>query len=138
MATVTVTKSGPNVNVPGQTIEVSVPQHTSPPASAHSLPSAQSIALIACLSAVIAWGVVQAFKQGVTGYRKAKKKPGSPWWLSSALRAMSIIIGALAGWLLFDPMGATGVDYWGLAIGGSGGALATIIVQQIKSRIKGK
>ena len=137
MANVTITKT--NANVPGQKVEVSIPQNTvTPPGGpGHSLPPIHTIALIATLSAVIAWGVVQTAKQGVRGYRKSKGK-GDPWFLPALLRALSIGIGALAGWLLFDPMGADGVKWWGAVIGGSGGALATIIVQQIKSKIRGK
>ena len=135
MATVTLTKT--NTSPPNQTIEVTVPQHTSPGTSeGGSLPPIHDIALIACLSAVIAWGVVQAVKQGFQGYSKQSSKP-EPWWVASLLRALAILVGALTGWLLFDPMGASGVRHWGLVIGGSGGALATIIVAAIKKRIKG-
>ena len=113
MANVTITKTS---NVPGQTIEVTVPQEIASPEpdQGHSVPSVHNIALIAVLAAVVAWGIVQVVKTGVKGYRSSKKKKGSPWWLSASLRGLSIGVGALAGWLLFDPMGADGVKYLSL------------------------
>lgn len=136
MASVTITKGEPGA--PDQTVSVEIPQQHIPSKAGEGLPPISSIALIASLSAVVSWGFVQSVKQGVRNFRKAKKKKGDPWWLSSVLRILSVGLGAFAGWLLFDPMGVDGLRYWGLAIGGSGGALATIIVQQIKSKIRGR
>ena len=135
MARVTLTKT----TAPGQTVEVSLPQNSVTPPSApeHSFPSVSAIIMIGALSAVIAWGIVQTIKTGAKGWTRAKQRP-EPWYLAAVLRGLSIVVGALAGWLLFDPMGAGGVVWWGAVIGGGGGALATIIVQQIKAKIRGK
>ena len=135
MANVTFTKSGPEA--PAQSVNVEIPAQNIPSKAAPGLPPIQTIVIIAVVCAVVAWGLVQTVKQTVRGFYRASGRKGDPWWLAGGLRFVSIVFGALCGWLLFDPMGAAGSRWWGCAIGASGGALATIIVQQIKTRIRG-
>jgi len=118
-----------------QTINVTVAPQDG--ADAPTLPATSNLILIAGVAAVVAWGVTQIVKAGVRGFTKSKKKTEDPWWLSMALRLTSCVVGGCAGLALFSPLEMSGAVEWGVAVGAGGGALATVIVAAIKSRIRG-
>jgi len=52
------------------------------------------------------------------------------------LRVLSMVVGAGVGVALYMPLWGDGAWTWGSAIGSGGGALATVIVAVVRSRIK--
>ncbi len=106
-----------------------------------TLPSWQNIALVVGATAFLSFGTAQMAKTFARGYAIQHAFHHHPWWWEGALRGLSILVGAVSGWILWEQMPGCdecGGDAWGVVLGAASGAGCTFIVAAIKARISGK
>ena len=128
---ITITKSGRGKNRE-QTITVETPQAAAPETTAETVaedaPAAKPLSDIPDLAGIVTIGAVAALAAYATTWfvRSLLKVKGGTWhW---KLRLTALISGGLAGFFL-------GGWPWGAIVGLCGGALTTVVVAAVKSRI---
>lgn len=92
------------------------------------LPTLTQVMTLGALAAIVAWGVTLVPALAMRGW-VARAHRVDPWWWTAGLRALSLVVGALVGWIGGD-------SDWGAIIGAGGGALCTVIVAVVKARIR--
>lgn len=95
-----------------------------------ALPQINEIMFIFFISGMVSWGGVQILKHALIGYLKAKHIV-KPWWHDSVLRATSVILGGIAGYMISS-------DFSVILLGISGGALNAFAVTIFKIFLKKK
>lgn len=127
---ITITKSGRGKNRE-QTITIEPPQTEAEPTAktiAEEAPSAKPLSDIPDLAGIITIGAVAALAAYAATWfvRSLLKVKGGTWhW---KLRLTALVSGGLAGFFL-------GGWPWGAIVGLCGGALTTVVVAAVKSRI---
>jgi hypothetical protein len=102
------------------------------------LPDYQTILTLGVIVAVAVWGLVEVIKLFFKGWKKTHDGK-TPWFWAGGLRLVALGAGAGAGTALYGSLGGAGAGWpWGSAIGLGAGALCTIIVGVVKSRISKK
>lgn len=84
------------------------------------------------LSAVIAWGIVEALKPALTLAGFAEKGPR----YALAVRLAALAVGAVVGLGIHPALDGKGGALTGAAIGAAAGALNALIVAQVKARLR--
>ena len=95
-----------------------------------NLPSKDIIVYMIAVSAIVSYAIVEIIKKAIDGLQKVGKLKQELWWHRSLCRLVSIVTGALAGFVIFDISG--------LFIGASSGAINTTIVALVKKFLKRK
>ena len=96
----------------------------------HATTDHQQLITVAVLSSVCSWGLVEASKSALLGWRRKVGRSGSrPWWYQSIVRLMSVGFGAGCGSILCPPP-------LGAVAGACGGALSATIVRTVKGWIR--
>ena len=90
--------------------------------------SFEDLALWALIAGVVAFVLTDIPRRFLDAWAARQEKP-QPWWLTGVLQAISVVVGAVVGYLL------DGVP-WGLTAGIAGGGFATWIVGVLKARAK--
>ena len=99
------------------------------------LPDWTTLAILAAVTAVAVWGIIETAKTFLAGWRE-KTKGDRPWDWSGGLRLSAMVLGGCIGTALYGVLGMVGTGWpWGTAIGAGAGALCTLIVAVIKSRL---
>ena len=88
------------------------------------------VAMLITICALSAGAGTEVVRQLLLGWRRAKGAERPRWYLG-ALRGLSVVLGASAGFLLGD-------NTLGLLIGVGAGGLTTSVVAMVKAKLKGK
>mgnify|MGYP005833727315 CR=1 FL=1 len=102
-----------------------------------NMPTWSVIFVLASVTAVCVWGVLEVTKLFIRGWKKSHAGK-NPWWYRGALRLLAIVLGGAMGTLLYGTLGESSGWPWGTAIGAGGGTLCTFIVATIKARVAAK
>jgi len=88
------------------------------------------VMMLIVICALSAGAGTEVARQLLLGYRRAKKCD-KPWWQLGALRGLSVVLGASAGYILgYTPLGAI--------IGVGAGGITTSVVAFVKAKLKTK
>lgn len=85
------------------------------------------------LSAVIAWGVVEALKPALLIKGYPEKGPR----YALAVRVAALVVGGCVGLAIHPALDGTGGALTGGALGMAAGALNALIIAQVKARLRG-
>jgi len=108
-------------------------------ADSQPLPAWNTILLLAAVTAVAVWALVQIVKSFCQGWMDSGKDEDGkkPWWWTGGLRLLALCAGAGLGAVLYGALGGIGSGWpWGAAIGAGAGSLASIVVMVVKKRIR--
>jgi len=95
-----------------------------------SLSPILALFLTLTISGVISFAFTQLFKNGMKSYLKSTpEKDKEPWWFNPLIRLTAILIASVVGF-------AMTITILGTFIGTCGGALNTLIVRLVRSRLK--
>lgn len=88
-----------------------------------------TLAIAIGVTAAVTWALTQLIKRTWLAWLKHHPKEVAPWFWDSALRAASLLIGAVVGWsLMQSPLGAY--------LGAGSGALNSVFVWVIRKRAR--
>ena len=93
-----------------------------------------SLMLVLAISGVVSFGLIALLKMAYAAYlASTPEEDREPWYWNTQLRALAIIVGTATG-SVFSFAGLHVIV--ALGVGFAGGVLNTLIVKQIKDRIK--